>query len=173
MDLKSGRMAWPFLLHLWAHNCSRVYDAMKKPERTRIYQNHHLDSSRWNFRSLTNILFLHNNHLKRDPESESLRIAQYLDFDVPEGSIENILNMVSLKTMRRNAVEKERDDEGEPFMIGGARSFFHKGTNNRWRDVMKSEDLSLYDEVADRELSTDCRQWLEQGLFDLTDPLGK
>ena len=64
-------------------------------------------------------------------------------------------------------------DEGEPFMIGGARSFFHKGTNNRWRDVMKSEDLSLYDEVADRELSTDCRQWLEQGLFDLTDPLGK
>ena len=81
--------------------------------------------------------------------------------------------MVSLKTMRRNAVEKERDDEGEPFMIDGVCSFFHKGTNNRWRDVMKSEDLSLYDEVADRELSTDCRQWLEQGLFDLTDPLGK
>lgn len=119
----------------------------------------------WNYKDLPNILFVHYNNLKQDTESEIMRIAQYLEIEIPKGSMQNILTMVSLDTMRRNAVEKERDEEGEPFMKGGARSFFYKGTNSRWRDVLTAEDLLLYDEAAQRELSADCHRWLEQGVI--------
>ena len=45
----------------------------------------------------------------------------------------------------------------------GAKSFFYKGTNGRWRDVLSEEELALYDQAAKRVLTPDCRQWLENG----------
>ena len=46
---------------------------------------------------------------------------------------------------------------------GGSDSFFHKGTNGRWREVLSTDELKLYDAAAERELTADCRRWLEQG----------
>jgi hypothetical protein len=40
---------------------------------------------------------------------------------------------------------------------------FYKGTNGRWRDILSAEELALYDQAAKRELTLDCRQWLENG----------
>ena len=117
----------------------------------------------WNYKDLPNILFVHYNNLKQDTESEIRRIAEYLEIEIPKGSMQNILTRVSLDTMRQNAIDKERDDDEEPFMKGGARSFFYKGTNNRWRNVLTAEDLLLYEEAVARELSADCHQWLERG----------
>jgi aryl sulfotransferase len=46
---------------------------------------------------------------------------------------------------------------------GGTDTFFHKGTNGRWHDVLSREELKLYDAAAERELTADCRRWLESG----------
>ena len=42
-------------------------------------------------------------------------------------------------------------------------SFFHKGTNGRWRDVLTAEEVQMYEEKAAQVLTPDCRAWLEQG----------
>jgi len=46
---------------------------------------------------------------------------------------------------------------------GGSDAFIFKGTNGRWRDVLTSEDLALYEAAKKRVLTPDCARWLEQG----------
>ena len=43
------------------------------------------------------------------------------------------------------------------------KSFFFKGTNGRWVDVLTPEDLELYEQARQRVLSADCAEWLEKG----------
>ena len=45
---------------------------------------------------------------------------------------------------------------------GGSDRFFFKGTNGRWRDVLTSDDLALY-EAAASKLDPELRDWLENG----------
>ncbi len=45
----------------------------------------------------------------------------------------------------------------------GAASFYYKDTNGRWREVLSADELALYDQAAKRELTPDCRRWLENG----------
>ncbi len=52
----------------------------------------------WDFRHLPNILFVHYNHLKENLGDEILRVAGYLDIDVPEGKLEEIMAAVSFDT---------------------------------------------------------------------------
>jgi aryl sulfotransferase len=46
---------------------------------------------------------------------------------------------------------------------GGAKTFIHKGTNGRWRDVLTEEDLANYESRALEELGLECAQWLASG----------
>jgi len=46
---------------------------------------------------------------------------------------------------------------------GGSDSFFYKGTNGRWRDILTPDEIKLYDAACERELTSDCRRWLENG----------
>ena len=62
---------------------------------------------------------------------------------------------------------KKHGDELMPqlkmILKGAGDSFFHKGTNGRWCDVLSVDELRLYDAAAARELTPDCRRWLENG----------
>ena len=46
---------------------------------------------------------------------------------------------------------------------GGPETFFFKGTNGRWRDVLTRADLELYEQAMRRTLPNDCARWLENG----------
>ena len=46
---------------------------------------------------------------------------------------------------------------------GGAKTFIHKGTNGRWRDVLTEEDIANYESRALEELGPECAQWLASG----------
>ena len=46
---------------------------------------------------------------------------------------------------------------------GGADRFLYKGTNDRWRDVLTTEDLALYEAAATRTLTPELKRWLERG----------
>jgi aryl sulfotransferase len=63
--------------------------------------------------------------------------------------------------MREN--DERTNPTGRPTWKDGARTFFFKGTNGRWKEVLSAEELALYEETAARVLTPDCRRWLEQG----------
>jgi aryl sulfotransferase len=71
------------------------------------------------------------------------------------------LEAVSLDAMRTRS---ERLDAGVLRIFKeGAKTFFFKGTNGRWRDVLSAEEVQMYQEKASQVLTPDCLAWLEQG----------
>ena len=106
----------------------------------------------WNFKHLPNILFVHFNDLLRDLEGEIQRVADYLDIQVAVNLPAAIANATTFKNVKQNAE-----------LLNVPKTFFHKGTNGRWRDVLTKEDLRLYDAAVARELTPDCAHWLENG----------
>jgi aryl sulfotransferase len=48
------------------------------------------------------------------------------------------------------------------FWKEGNQTFFHKGTNGRWRDILSADELRLYDKAMGN-LPPDCAGWLEHG----------
>jgi aryl sulfotransferase len=63
--------------------------------------------------------------------------------------------------MKREAM---RNDAGMKMIWkDGANTFFNKGTNGRWRDVLAADDLALYDAAVKKTLPEDCARWLERG----------
>jgi aryl sulfotransferase len=46
---------------------------------------------------------------------------------------------------------------------GGAKTFIHKGTNGRWRDILTDQDSTDYESRAREELGEECAAWLASG----------
>lgn len=115
----------------------------------------------WDYRHLPNILFVHYADLLADPDTEMRRISAYLDIPVNEEIWPALLNGISFNEMKANA------DKMAPGATAGAwksnSNFFHHGHNRRWQGVLSDELLSSYDEVAERQMTPDLRQWLEHG----------
>jgi len=123
----------------------------------------HLNNAQtwWNYRHLPNILFMHYGDMKRDVNGSIAKIARFLEIDATKEQILAVENLVSLEAMRADA------DNYVPYggssWNGGAKTFLYKGTNGRWRDIMSTSELELYDRACDRVLSSGCRDWLENG----------
>lgn len=125
------------------------------------WSNLHNVQSWWDYRHLPNILFVHYADLLADLEGQSRRIAKFLAIDPPRAAWPKILGNCTLAAMRATA-EKE-EPRYDVIWEGGAKTFFNKGTNGRWQEVLSKDELALYDAAAKRELTADCRRWLENG----------
>lgn len=126
-----------------------------------FWGNLHHAQTWWNYRHLSNILFVHYNDLKHDLAGEVRRIADFLGIPLTDDMLPSILDAVSIEAMRDR---EGRLDEGmRNSWKEGAKTFFCKGTNGRWKDVLSAEELALYDEKVAQVLTPDCRAWLEQG----------
>jgi aryl sulfotransferase len=121
---------------------------------------HHVQSW-WDYRHLPNILFVHYADLLADLESEIRRLARFLEIDVPADAWPTIVRNSTFAEMKASA--ETSDLRFRIFLEGGAKTFFNKGTNGRWREILSAEELALYDSAAKRELTADCRRWLEDG----------
>lgn len=123
----------------------------------------HLSNVRswWNFRHLPNIQLFHYSDMLEDTEREVRRMAAFLEIDIPENVWADIVKAVSFTEMKRHG--ELYAPGGGQFWKGGAQTFLHKGTNNRWRDVLSEEELAFYDAACERVLPAECRQWLENG----------
>jgi len=78
---------------------------------------------------------------------------------VPEAAWPEIIRNCTLSEMRAAA----SNDRLRQVLKGGTETFFYKGTNNRWREVLNADELALYDAAAKRELTPECRRWMENG----------
>lgn len=114
----------------------------------------------WAIRSLPNILFLHFNQLTADLAGSIRRVAAFLDIDIDEATWHAILEHCSLDYMREVA---SQEPSIKMVFKEGADTFFNKGTNGRWKDVLSEEEISRCDTVAARRLAPDCAHWLKTG----------
>lgn len=121
----------------------------------------------WPHRGLPNVMLLHYNDLKRDLPREVRRIAAFLGIDVSSADAQSIAEDAHIDAMRKRALEG--GDNMRLGFRGGARSFFYKGTNERWRKVLTEDDLELYEQAKRRVLSPDCAAWLENGSGDVAE----
>ena len=106
------------------------------------------------------MLLVHFGDLKADPETEMRRIADFCAIDVGEDSWPALLATVGFDAMRDEA--RHFDDRMAMVWKGGADSFFYKGDSGRWRGVLNSDDLALYETSAET-LDPALRTWLEGG----------
>lgn len=126
-----------------------------------FWGNLHHTQSWWPYRHLPNILFVHYNDLKADLVGEIRRIADFLTIPLVDTLLPSILHAVNIDVMR--AREERLKSPLLASLKQGGHSFFFKGTNGRWRDVLSADELQLYEEKAATVLTPDCRAWLEQG----------
>jgi aryl sulfotransferase len=113
----------------------------------------------WNARRLPNVLLVHYANLKTDLEGEIRRIAKFLKVEIEEQVLPAIVEHCGFEYMRETASAAG----GLANFRGGARTFFHKGVNGRWKDVLSPAEIARCDEVAARNLTTDCAHWLATG----------
>jgi aryl sulfotransferase len=124
------------------------------------WSHHHHARTYWRFRSLESLLLVHYNDLKADLSGEMRRISSFLDIPVDEKIWPSLVDAASFKTMKANAAKTHADIDFA--FKHGAGGFIFKGTNERWRGVLKADELQLYEQAAAR-LEPDLRTWLESG----------
>jgi aryl sulfotransferase len=132
------------------------------------WSHHHHARTYWDFRHLPNLIFVHFNDLKADLEGQMRRIARFLDIEVPEAKWPVLSEAATFAAMKRD--KAALGEEMGLIFEGGADRFLFKGTNERWRDVLTSEDLALYEAAAARTLTPELKQWLERGAASGIDP---
>jgi len=120
--------------------------------------------SYWEYRNLPNFLFLHYSDMLADLEGAVRQIVEFAAIDASEERIRKAVEETTFARVkeRADALPEDQDSSRIAFR-GGAGSFFYKGVNGRWRDVLTNEDLALYQAAKARVLSPECAAWLERG----------
>ena len=114
----------------------------------------------WTYRTLPNLLCLHYADLLADLEGEVRRIAGFLGIEHSDEAFAEIAEACRFESAKKNA-DRIVGDMSESFRDGN-QTFFHRGTNGRWKSVLTRDDLALYARAMDR-LPDDLASWLEQG----------
>jgi aryl sulfotransferase len=127
-----------------------------------------LHASYWQVRNRTNVLLVHYNDLLCDLDAEMRRVARFIDVVVDEGVWSHLVGAACFQAMR-DAGELLMPHAGTLFPEG-ARRFFFKGTNGRWRGVLTDDDLALYQAKARMKFPTALACWLERGRCAVGDP---
>lgn len=104
--------------------------------------NMHHNQSWWDYRQLDNMLLVHYADLKADPLGEIRRIGDFLDIEISDEALAKVAGYTSFGAMRQRAIAAQAASDEPPIFREGAKTFFHKGTNGRWRDVLSEAELA-------------------------------
>ncbi len=118
----------------------------------------------WDARQLPNVLLVHYNNLKADLEGEVRRIAKFLDIEIDESLMPQILAHCEINHMRETARSNPMaEGRLKQTFKNGTDTFFNKGTNGRWKDVLSPAEIARCDAVMAQKLSPDCAHWVKTG----------
>ena len=126
------------------------------------------ERSYWSERHRPNLLLVHFNDLKTNLSGEMRRISAFLEIPVNEAIWPNLVEAATFDSMKRNGAQILA--KAEHLFRGGHETFLHKGTNERWRDVLTEADLELYEKHAHSALSPGLFNWLRNGRRVAGDP---
>jgi len=118
-------------------------------------------SSWWEARHLPNVKLIHFNRLKADLEGEMRDLAGFLEVDIPADKWPTVVEHCTFDWMKANA--EKMAPLGGLIFEGGAGQFINKGSNGRWKDVLKPEDSLAYEQMAREKLGENCARWLMTG----------
>jgi aryl sulfotransferase len=126
----------------------------------------------WAFRHLSNVHFVHFADLLRDPVAEIRDVARFLDIGLSAAEAEAISAATTFAALRANTAQSGPMPEAGANMVWpeGLKTFFHKGTNGRWREVLSEAELEMYARAKARVLSPDCAAYCEAGKAALSVP---
>ncbi|HEV2365387.1 MAG TPA: sulfotransferase domain-containing protein [Caulobacteraceae bacterium] len=116
-------------------------------------------NSWWDQRRRPNVLLLHYANIIADLAGELRRLAAFLEIPVDEARLPLLVEHCGIDYMR----DKAKGSRLDIAFKGGAASFFNKGSNGRWKDVLSPAEIARCDEVAARHLPSDCAHWLKTG----------
>jgi aryl sulfotransferase len=114
----------------------------------------------WELRDRANVLFIHYNEMLVDVERVMREVAEFCNIEVEPDAWAGVVERVRIDNMREEARKAQHHDRA---MIGGASSFFFKGTNGRWRDVLTPAELARYEQRVREVLPVEAVHWLEHG----------
>ncbi|WP_293678103.1 sulfotransferase domain-containing protein [uncultured Phenylobacterium sp.] len=122
----------------------------------------------WRERRLPNLLLVHYADLKADLPGEMARISDFLEIETPPAKLAELAEAARFEAM------KSQGDAllpALPFAFqGGHKSFLHKGTNGRWKDVLTDADLARFDRLSTAKFTPSARAWIEGGRLAAGDP---
>ncbi len=145
---------------LWAMWISRGWFDWEK-EGYPFWGNMSHAQSWWDYRHLGNFLLLHYADMIADPQREIRCIADFLEIEISNEGLAQVVQDTSLEAMRQRAFAAET---GEPQSFrDGAKTFFYQGTNGRWQNVLTEAELAMYEQTKANVLTLDCARWLELG----------
>jgi aryl sulfotransferase len=113
----------------------------------------------WDVRHLPNVLLVHFCGLKSDLRFEIKRVAKFLEVEIEALDLDTIIEHCSFDYMKENALNFMENKH----FIGGAKTFFCKGTNERWKDLLTKEESQSYEKRAIEELGVEGARWLATG----------
>ncbi len=129
-----------------------------------LWSNLHHTATYWPHRHLPNVMLLHYNDMLVDLEAAVRDVADFCDIPVDDDLVARVAERTTFANMKKTAIEMESKGPDMPEIFrGGQKTFFHKGKNGRWRDVLTDEDLALYEAAKKRVLEPECARWLEEG----------
>jgi aryl sulfotransferase len=128
-----------------------------------FWSNLHHTQTYWEWRHLPNFLFVHYNDMLADLEGKVREIAAFCGLSPSEETIARTVEDTTFANVRKRVEESDKEDRSNFIFEGGQKTFFHKGTNGRWRDVLTDDDLALYEQAKERVLEPACARWLEAG----------
>jgi aryl sulfotransferase len=112
----------------------------------------------WAARDKPNMLMVHYTDLKADLDGQMRRIADFLGIETPKSLWPQLVEAATFEAMRREG--KSLMPTADAAFEGGHEGFLFQGRNQRWRDVLTEEDITLYRTTAARELPPDLNTWL-------------
>lgn len=127
-----------------------------------------LENSYWAARRDPNMLLVHYNDLKADRAGEMRRIAEFLGVEIAGDLWPSLIEAAGFDAMKA-AADTLMPTAGDIFE-GGGNTFLHKGTNGRWRDLYRADDLARYDARVAAEFSPALAAWCEHGRLAAGDP---
>jgi aryl sulfotransferase len=117
----------------------------------------------WDQRRRPNMLLLHYANLITDLPGQMRALADFLEIEIDERRFPAMIDHCSIEYMRSQASLGAHMDA---LFENGAASFFNKGANGRWREVLSPAEIARCDEVAAARLTPDCAHWLKTGRYD-------
>ena len=124
---------------------------------------YHLENSFWDARHRPDVLLVHYNDLKQDREAEMRRVAGFLDIEIADELWPALVEAAGFEAMKRDA--DALLPMAQVLWDEGGQRFLHKGTNGRWRDVVRTDDLQRYEDRLVAEFPPALASWVANGRY--------
>lgn len=121
----------------------------------------HFVRTYWERRHQPNLLFMHYDDMKADLPGAMRRVAAFCGIPIDAARFAGQVERCTFEYMKQHGDELGRFDE---LFVGGAHSFFFKGTNGRWREVLSADELAAYARRSAEMLPADARAWLDRAV---------